>query len=223
MAPTPAPSTYNPTIIAINNDVSNNPTKNPLIMPGISTTLHSSTARLRNNDSTEKATPLLLFAMIGVAICICGTFIIGIHKFKAHNRTEHAVNAMQAMDKPPQKQNIIKGQENALISAATAQKMEHIELEEIDHPNELRQWLENTVHLSTYYQMFIDSGYETLQQVQLIMTETHLMEIGVAETTDRVQILKEIQALRGNKHEGDERHTEPTRTIGGGVDTMVME
>eukprot|EP01083_Nonionella_stella_P020195 55973_1 len=226
VAPTQIP-TYYPSIIPsidLTNVHTMKPTKNPLVISTILTTLHSNTVASEGHaaDGVDLG---LYIAIIGGFMCVCcsccvfGLFLFIIRILKSKAESNHAMVEL------PQPHN------NALIPPGKAQSMETIEMEVIDHPNELKQWFENSVHLAVYYQMFVDAGYLTLEHVELIMNETHLMEIGVGVKTHRVQILKEIQNLRDDGHENNEgevgRNTIEGRveinTIGGSVTEQQID
>eukprot|EP01083_Nonionella_stella_P087684 243986_1 len=182
------------------------PTKNPLaiVISTISSTLHSNT--VGSERKTTEGVDIGLYIVIIGSTFVCGgvfayvLLCICMPRFNTQNRTK------QTKDELPRPEHKLKSQNNALIPAGNAQKMGNSEMKVIHDANDLRQWLENTVHLAMYYDLFVDSGCETLENVELLMNETHLMEIGIEVKAHRMQILKEIQRLRedGRGYEGQE-------------------
>ena len=69
----------------------------------------------------------------------------------------------------------------------------------------LKSWLENTVGLPQYYEIFIEAGIEDLLTVSLLKMET-IKEIGVDKIGHQIKILHQIDRLYQNdnqpKHEG---------------------
>eukprot|EP01083_Nonionella_stella_P219018 784900_1 len=184
-APTEVP-TYDPIIIPTIEPTnvpsiapSNSPTKNPLVISAISSTLHSNSVDPENNTTEEGVNMLLYIAIISASVFVCGAVAFGyflivicIPKVKAQNRNKHAMNANHAKDDVPQSQNKVKAPNNALIPAENTQKMGNVAMMEVIHDaNEVKQWLENIVHLPIYYDLFVDSGYETLELIELITNE----------------------------------------------------
>eukprot|EP01084_Bolivina_argentea_P143191 251498_1 len=64
-----------------------------------------------------------------------------------------------------------------------------------------KTWMDCVVHMPQYFQMFVDTGYDDLTNIEAIHHEQDLIEIGVTKRGHRQKILQEIKKLKPKKED----------------------
>ena len=61
----------------------------------------------------------------------------------------------------------------------------------------IQKWLEVEVKALKYFHNFIQNGYDTMDMIRAIESESDLVDIGIVDQRDRDRIMKEIRELNG--------------------------
>ena len=124
---------------------------------------------------------------------------------------QEQIDGIQLMMNDEQKED--SGKLNMVITemAALRKEVKELKLQQQMNPEQekLKSWLENTVKLPEYFDIFMDGGIEDLETVSML-TKNELNDIGISKVGHQVKILGAARKLKVQQTdvmvEGDTLH-----------------